>query len=393
MVSATLYDAIYKLSTVCDGAYAEDGQGFSQADAATGHRLASIPRDAWSRDMEAVAFDLVRKYRGQLEGFGFNMDLLKPPAETQVKGRARDAVKAVTVEGDRFVIQFAYNPSLVQAVKAIPGRRFDARRKVWTAPLSAQDDVLSLARDHGFGVAPQVSEVVVPAAAEQKKAKDRHITTEGRRFVLSFDYNPALVAAVKNIPGRKWDGERKVWTVGVDAALSVAKFADEYSFSLDPQAVAAVEAAQERVEASKAADADLDQRGALELRPYQKGGVKYIMDHANGRGIIGDEMGLGKTPQAIEIVLQSEVSEDEPAVIIVPPSLRRNWQKEFAKFAPNVSTHIIEGRTPYALPEAEVYIIGYSTIHDWADVLPVPKVMVCDESHYLSNSKMKKVRA
>lgn len=45
--------------------------------------------------------------------------------------------------------------------------------------------------------------------------------TEDKRLALTTPYSEAFVAAVRNIQGRKWDGDNKVWTVPTKAKQAV----------------------------------------------------------------------------------------------------------------------------------------------------------------------------
>ena len=67
------------------------------------------------------------------------------------------------------------------------------------------------------------------------------------------------------------------------------------------------------------------------LYPFQLEGLKYMIAQ-NGKGLIGDEMGLGKTIQAIAIA--AYYCENWPILVIVPSSVKFNWQIEFLKHLP-----------------------------------------------------------
>ena len=56
-------------------------------------------------------------------------------------------------------------------------------------------------------------------------------------YVISFQYKPHLVAAVKELPGRKWDGVNKVWLVPVDYASDVVSFGNRFGFTFGNKTV------------------------------------------------------------------------------------------------------------------------------------------------------------
>ena len=78
---------------------------------------------------------------------------------------------------------------------------------------------------------------------------------------------------------------------------------------------------------------------ALPLSDYQIEGAKFAL--AKRRVLIADEMGVGKTPQAIGIILSAVTAGHSPILVVVPPSMRLTWQREFARFAPSIKIHTI----------------------------------------------------
>ena len=106
-----------------------------------------------------------------------------------------------------------------------------------------------------------------------------------------------------------------------------------------------------------------------QLMPFQQAGLAWLM--LTPRALLADEMGLGKTVQALACAAQEGVF---PLLIVPPPHLCRNWAAETKRFLrvngrePRV--HIIRGLTPYALPEADVYILHYLLLRGWKQALP-----------------------
>ncbi len=81
------------------------------------------------------------------------------------------------------------------------------------------------------------------------------------------------------------------------------------------------------------------------LRNYQKYGYKWIRVLAANHfgGILADDMGLGKTAQVISVLLAARQEAGRPSLIVCPASLVYNWQAEFDKFAPEMTTLVIAG--------------------------------------------------
>jgi SNF2 family DNA or RNA helicase len=73
-----------------------------------------------------------------------------------------------------------------------------------------------------------------------------------------------------------------------------------------------------------------------ELRPYQERGVGWL-SFLGGLGLgacLADDMGLGKTPQLIANVLVDAL--EAPTLVVCPVSVLGNWERELARFAPDL---------------------------------------------------------
>lgn len=130
---------------------------------------------------------------------------------------------------------------------------------------------------------------------------------------------------------------------------------------------------------------------ALPLLPYQQEAVRFAL--GRNESYLALDMGLGKTACAIAIAVAS-LSQSETPLVVVPPSLRTNWVREFHKFAPSVRVAVLSGTKPHALPTADVYIIGDSTVQHWAPSL-MGKVdaIIVDEAHRHKNPDAKRAKA
>ncbi|KXS19150.1 hypothetical protein M427DRAFT_132185 [Gonapodya prolifera JEL478] len=85
------------------------------------------------------------------------------------------------------------------------------------------------------------------------------------------------------------------------------------------------------------------------LRDYQLMGVNWAVKlwHQNENGILADEMGLGKTVQTIS-VLNYLFHDDRirlygPFLVVVPLSTIGSWQREFARWAPDINCIVYTG--------------------------------------------------
>ena len=104
-----------------------------------------------------------------------------------------------------------------------------------------------------------------------------------------------------------------------------------------------------------------------------------------------------KTVQALAAVAQAQ---SYPLLLVVPPHLVTNWQREIQSFLQNAdgsepSVHVIRGLKPYELPEAQIYIIHYLLLRGWKTALPQIdfEAVVFDEIQELRHSGTEKYSA
>lgn len=132
---------------------------------------------------------------------------------------------------------------------------------------------------------------------------------------------------------------------------------------------------------------------ALPLLDYQREAVAYALSRESA--YLALDMGLGKTACAIAVAVAYAKAGRTPTLVVVPPSLRTNWVREFAKFSPTTTVAVLKGGKPHALPNAEVLIMGDSTLAKWAvadadkrgpfDLHGKVQALVVDEAHRHKN--------
>lgn len=130
------------------------------------------------------------------------------------------------------------------------------------------------------------------------------------------------------------------------------------------------------------------------LRPYQQRGYQWLYKNSRlGFGsLLADDMGLGKTLQVIATLLKLKEDgefDKHKGLIVVPTTLLTNWQKEIAKFAPNLTAHIYHGpnRDLKALKETDLLITTYGVARTEVAKLNKQKwlTLVIDESQNIKN--------
>jgi chromodomain-helicase-DNA-binding protein 1 len=102
--------------------------------------------------------------------------------------------------------------------------------------------------------------------------------------------------------------------------------------------------------------------GKLELRDYQLTGLNWMayLWSRNENGILADEMGLGKTIQTISFLsyLFHTINLYGPFLVVVPLSTIGSWQKELARWAPDMNAIVYtgDGKSREVIRDFEFYV-------------------------------------
>lgn len=214
----------------------------------------------------------------------------------------------------------------------------------------------------------------------------------------------AAIAAIKSCPGRTFTKRPKpAWRVPMSAAPELLRAHADGHINAGPDVLERLrQALKDRAKAaadSHRIDADITVEGlGGELMPFQRAGVAYYAQahkkNGTASGWIADEMGLGKTVQALAIL---QATKAYPAVIVVPASLKLNWQREAMKWLPMVrQIEVLSGRKPLPIDSGVgIVIINYDVLDAWQSTLINwgPKAIVLDESHYCKTGKAKRTKA
>ena len=297
--------------------------------------------------------------------------------------------KHLFLADDHLVATSPYDREEVEQIKAINGAKWDKVAKAWRIPMSSVVEARDFGERHGFIIDSQVLTFDLP----QKLNPTFGVTLEKDFIYMSFAYDPVKVKAVKAIPSVTWHAKTMAWRAPISSLTECIEWAEKFNqpipADLNQLASKLKETHDESVMQSRSADADIEVAG-LPLLPYQRAGVKYAA-HAK-RCFIADDMGLGKTLQAIATL--EYVWDSYPAVVVCPPNLVLNWQKEYEKWLPNRKVVTVTDRKTF--PEHkdfDVLVIGYSNISHWQKQITKFRSFVFDESHYIKSPTSQRTKA
>ncbi|KPD00332.1 hypothetical protein LR69_01415 [Geobacillus sp. BCO2] len=142
------------------------------------------------------------------------------------------------------------------------------------------------------------------------------------------------------------------------------------------------------------------------LRPYQQRGVDWLvfLRRFGFGACLADDMGLGKTVQLLAYLAHVKETErpDTPALLICPTSVIGNWQKECARFTPDLRVYVHHGPNRVkneafvqTAGEADLVMTSYSLAHlDHDDLKQMHWHVIClDEAQNIKNAQTKQARA
>jgi SNF2-related domain/SNF2 Helicase protein/Helicase conserved C-terminal domain len=139
-----------------------------------------------------------------------------------------------------------------------------------------------------------------------------------------------------------------------------------------------------------------------ELRPYQERGLAWLSFLGDlGLGaVLADSMGLGKTPQTLALLAKD--GQTRPTLLVCPMSLVGNWEREAAKFTPDLRVHVHHGadrlsgeELTAALEAADLVITTYGLAARDQEALSQVQWarVVCDEAQNIKNAATRQARA
>ena len=138
------------------------------------------------------------------------------------------------------------------------------------------------------------------------------------------------------------------------------------------------------------------------LRPYQQNGLDWLtqMNELSFGACLADDMGLGKTVQILaflEVLRQRNPA--AKALLVVPASLLGNWQKEAARFVPDMSLELLHGSTRPTLEARFAQSDAFLTVTSYRMAATIEALqdrtwdcVILDEAQAIKNPKTMQTR-
>lgn len=333
----------------------------------------------------------------------------------------------LVLTGDQLAVISPYVREEVDAIKAVPGAKWDKLATAWRVPVGSLAEVMAYARRFNYTIHPDVWALDLP----DRPFGAPRLFLDGKKITAEFAYDEVKVKAIRTVPGATWDGKKMVWRIPHSTLAQAVEWADEFKLEVEPSlrdevaVTLAWRDSTRTLSSLTSLPTELELIGRIpedmKLMPFQHVGVQYSI--ATKRCFIADEMGLGKTIQAIVALEQTN---GWPAVVVCPPTLTLNWQYELERWITGIKVLRLSGKAKPAfiaqirsvtgvqqmewpaslsnkddpevivgaLAEADVVVIGYAVLKQWHELLHHwTKSVILDESQYIKGPKSQRSQA
>lgn len=156
-----------------------------------------------------------------------------------------------------------------------------------------------------------------------------NIELKGDNFELSFKYKPSIVDRIRQIPGRRFDGTRKVWIIPTRSRVDLERMIYQIQQFENINWLSGNEKREGEAvyDIPELPELVIPHNLKIQPYPYQLKGIARGLELK--RFMNCDEPGLGKTLQSIATI---NIAGAFPCLVICPSSLKINWQREWEKF-------------------------------------------------------------
>ena len=156
-----------------------------------------------------------------------------------------------------------------------------------------------------------------------------NIELKGDNFELSFKYKTSIIDRVRQIPGRRFDGTKKVWIVPTRSRVELERVIYQIQQFENINWVNGTEKKEEDIayDIPELPDLTVPHNLKIQPYPYQLKGIARGLELK--RFMNCDEPGLGKTLQSIATI---NLADAFPCLVICQSSLKINWLREWEKF-------------------------------------------------------------
>lgn len=181
-------------------------------------------------------------------------------------------------------------------------------------------------------------------------------------YELSFHYRPVIVDKIRQIDGKRYDADRKVWTVPASQRIALERMVYQIR-QFEPVNWGAAQKDEDiAYQIPELPTLQCEHGLKITPYPYQLEGIARGLELK--RFMNCDEPGLGKSLQSIATV---NIANAFPCLVICPSSLKINWEREWSKFTDKkamVLTDKVRDTWPFFWQTGmyQVFIVNYESL-------------------------------
>lgn len=238
-----------------------------------------------------------------------------------------------------------------------------------------------------------------------------NIVLKSNVYELQFRYRKTIVDKVKDIEGRKYDYQRKTWTIPATQRAALDHLV-RYISHFEPVSWGNQTQVEEDIAYNIPTMPKLEIDPQVKIQPYdyQKEGIAQGLNFK--RFMNTDAPGLGKTLQSIATVNLANVF---PCLVICPSSLKINWEREWHKFTDKkamVLSDKVRDTWPFFWKTGmyQVFIVNYESLKkyfvqritkaerwtlkdvEFRQTINLFKSVIIDESHRCKSSSTQQAK-
>jgi SWI/SNF-related matrix-associated actin-dependent regulator 1 of chromatin subfamily A len=215
------------------------------------------------------------------------------------------------------------------------------------------------------------------------------ILKKGDRWVAMFRWSVELKDKIKTA-GFKFDGTKKEWwtsDAAIAASFNGAAPAPQNDYHADS---APASFTKNDIGRNGKPSFEIPAPDGLAYLPFQWAGIAAMTTRKDS--LLADEMGLGKTVQAIGLI--NAKPEIKRVLIVCPASLKINWKNELIRWCHRPMTILVLSSGDVWQP-CDIVITNYEQVPRYRGAIDHVNwdLLICDESHYLKNSKAQRTHA
>lgn len=188
---------------------------------------------------------------------------------------------------------------------------------------------------------------------------------------VAFPYDPLAVQLIRAMPGRRWDKDKKYWTIPRTSLRTLQEQAGRrgIGIALSDTVRTALNLGKEKAQqlvAAKTDETPFTLPTNTNPYPFQYAGIryaKYALHNFKG-ALIGDDQGLGKTFEALSIVAMHD--KINSVLVLCQGTMKYEWADQIREHYPQLSYTVIDGnpqkRKEQWAEEGRIKIVNYELL-------------------------------